>query len=354
MDKIKFPNPTIVKVVGVGGGGSNAITRMAREQIYGVEFIAINTDAQHLAFTEAKTRLQIGTRTTGGLGAGGDKERGRMAAEESRDEIRQVLSGADMVFIAAGMGGGTGTGASPVVADISAQCGALTIGMVTKPFSFEGIHRMKVAEEGILELGKKLDTLMVIPNDQLLEVCDRKIDIQNAFEMADRALHDGVKAIAELVTVPGLVNLDFADVKGLLKKAGPAWISVGIGLGANRAKNAATLALSKLPAEKSLRLVTKALFNVSGDDLTLFEVNEAAEVINNALGPNANVTFGVILDPKMGGELRLTLIVTGFGAKHTDGDTSWEKKLEKLLSEESQTQLDTPPLLRDSKPPRYR
>jgi len=312
MDKIKIPRPIIVKVVGVGGGGCNAITRMAREQIYGVEFVAINTDSQHLAFTEAKTRLQIGTTATHGLGAGGDKEKGKIAAEESRDEIKQVLTGADMVFIAAGMGGGTGTGAAPVVAEIGTQCGALTIGIVTKPFTFEGMHRMKTAEEGVLELGNRVDTLMVIPNDQLLDVCDATTDVRNAFDTADQALHDGVKAIAELVTVPGLVNLDLADVRALLKKAGAAWISVGMGSGANRAKDAANMALAKLPPERPLRLANKALFNLSGDDLTFFELNEAAKIINEALGPDANVTFGVIVDPKMGGELRLTLIATGF------------------------------------------
>jgi cell division protein FtsZ len=312
MDKINIPRSTIVRVVGVGGGGCNAITRMAREQIHGVELIAINTDSQHLAFTEAKIRLQIGTHTTHGLGAGGDHEKGKIAAEESRDEIKRVLTGSDMIFITAGMGGGTGTGAAPVIAEISSQCGALTVGIVTKPFNFEGVHRMMVAEQGIVELGRKLDTLMVIPNDQLLDVCDANTDVRNAFNTADLALHEGVKAIAELITVPGLVNLDFADIRVLLHKAGPAWISTGTGSGRNRAKDAANMALAKLPAEKPIRLANKALFNLSGDDLTFFELNEAAKIINDALAPEANVTFGVIVDPKMGGELRLTLIATGF------------------------------------------
>ncbi len=349
MDKIKFPNPTVVKVVGIGGGGCNAITRMAREHIQGVEFVAINTDAQHLELTEATIRLQIGKRITGGLGTGGDKRIGEAAAEESRNEIKQVLNGADMVFVTAGMGGGTGTGAAPIVASLSSQCGALTIGIVTKPFSFEGIHRERIADEGVMELGKKLDTLLIIPNDQLFALCDTKIDIQKAFEMADQALHDGVKAIAELVTVPGLVNLDFADVRTILKKAGPAWISIGIGSGTNRAADAVKRALCGLPRETPIRLVKRVLLNISGDDITLFEVNEAATIINKTLGSQASVTFGVILDPGMVGEIRVTIIATGFITDKGAEDTDWERKLRGLLNEDIQDQIDIPPFLRDSR-----
>lgn len=239
METTNLPSRTRVKVIGLGGGGSNAVTRMVRERIHGVEFIAMNTDAQHLAVTEAEMRLQLGKRATCGLGTGGDHTLGQMAAEESRGEIKQAISGADMLFITAGMGGGTGTGAAPIVAEIGRQCGALTIGVVTKPFSFEGTHRAKVADEGIVKLTGKLDTLLIIPNDRLLQVCNHKTDVESAFEMADKVLHDGVKAIAELVTVPGLINLDFADVRAVMKDAGPAWMSIGRASGTNRARDAA-------------------------------------------------------------------------------------------------------------------
>ncbi|MFH1016431.1 MAG: cell division protein FtsZ, partial [Chloroflexota bacterium] len=238
------PSPAKIKVVGIGGGGCNAITRMVREQIRGVEFIAMNTDAQHLAVTEAALRIQLGERTTHGLGAGGDHILGRKAAEESRDEIKQVVTGADMVFVTAGMGGGTGTGSAPLVAEIAEQSGALTIAMVTKPFSFEGVHRNQVAEEGITNLIDKVDTLIIIPNDRLLQLCDQKTSIDEAFKMADEVLFHGVQAIAEVVTVPGLINLDFAGIRTVMEDAGPAWMSIGRGSGPGRAVDAAKKALA--------------------------------------------------------------------------------------------------------------
>ena len=232
MAKTSFsPNPAKIKVIGLGGGGCNAITRMVREEIQGVEFIAINTDAQALAITEAPTRIQLGEKLTKGLGVGGDHTLGEKAAEESRDELKEIAAGADMVFITCGMGGGTGTGSAPIVAEIAKQSGALTIAVVTRPFTFEGAHRCQVADEGINRLLNNVDTLIIIPNDRLLELCDQKTAVDNAFKLADDVLRHGVQAIAEVITVPGLINLDFADVKAVMKDAGPAWMSMGRGSG---------------------------------------------------------------------------------------------------------------------------
>ncbi|MDD5039115.1 MAG: cell division protein FtsZ [Dehalococcoidales bacterium] len=290
-----------IKVIGIGGGGCNAVTRMVREQIHGVEFIAMNTDAKHLAVTEASVRIQLGERVTRGLGAGGDHRIGQKAAEESRDDIKELVQGADMIFIAAGMGGGTGNGSAPLVAELARQSGALTIGVVTRPFSFEGNHRSQVAEEGILKLIDKVDTLVIIPNDRLLKLCDQKTGVDGAFKLADQVLHHGVQAIAEVVTVPGLVNLDFADVRAVMKDAGPAWMSVGKASGQNRAKDAAKEALSSPLLDVSVQGAKGVLFNVAGgSNLTLFEVNAAAEVIRQAVDPEANIVFGVVLDPNMG------------------------------------------------------
>ena len=238
------PNPAKIKVIGLGGGGCNAITRMVQEEIQGVEFIAMNTDAQAMALCEAPIRIQLGQKLTKGLGVGGDRILGQKAAEESRDELREVLAGADMVFVTAGMGGGTGTGSAPTVAEIAKQSGSLTIAVVTKPFSFEGTHRCQVAQEGIVNLLGKVDTLIIIPNDRLLDICDQKTGVDNAFQLADDVLRHGVQAISEVITVPGLINLDFADVKAVMKDAGPAWMSVGRGSGQNRAIDAAKEALA--------------------------------------------------------------------------------------------------------------
>ena len=348
MAKTSFvPNGARIKVFGCGGGGSNAITRMVREEIQGVEFIAVNTDAQALAITEAPVRLQLGEKLTRGLGAGGDHNTGMKAAEESRDEIKELVQGADMVFVTAGMGGGTGTGSAPVVAAIAKESGALTIAVVTKPFSFEGTHRMQVAQEGISRLLGKVDTLIIIPNDRLLDLCDPKTGVDAAFKMADDVLRHGVQAIAEVITVLGMINLDFADVKAVMKDAGPAWMSIGRGAGKNRAQDAARAALASPLLDVTIEGSKGVLFNiVGGNDLSLFEVNEAAEVIKQAVDPDANIIFGVASDSAMGSEVRITLIATGFVNK-TEGDTreddEFNKKLKNIKTED---ELDVPSFLR--------
>ena len=285
MAKTSFvPNPAKIKVIGLGGGGCNAVTRMVREEIQGVEFIAMNTDAQALSITEAPTRVQIGEKLTKGLGVGGDHTKGAKAAEESRDELQELVSAADMVFITCGMGGGTGTGAAPTIAEIAKQTGALTIAVVTKPFSFEGNHRCQVADDGILRLLGKVDTLIIIPNDRLLDLCDQKTAVDSAFMMADDVLRHGVQAIAEVITVPGLINLDFADIRSIMKNAGPAWMSVGRGRGQNRAVEAAKAALNSPLLDVSIGGAKGVLFNVcGGSNLTLFECNEAADVIASSV-----------------------------------------------------------------------
>jgi len=345
------PSGARIKVIGMGGGGCNAITRMVREQIRGVEFIAMNTDSQHLAITESAVRIQLGERVTRGLGAGGDHLMGQKAAEESRDEIKQAVVGADMVFVTCGMGGGTGTGSIPMVAQIAKQSGALTIAVVTKPFSFEGAHRNQVAEEGLIDLTDKVDTLIIIPNDRLLALCDQKTSIDNAFKMADEVLFHGVQAIAEVVTVPGLVNLDFADVRTVMKDAGPAWMSIGYGSGQNRARDAAKAALSSPLLDVSIEGSRGVLFNIAGgSNLSLFEVNEAAEVIRQAVDPEANVIFGVVLDPNMSTDIRLTLIATGFANHEVLGGASWEKEISKLLKGKTEEELEVPSFVRYRRP----
>ena len=349
MAKTSFtPNPAKIKVIGLGGGGCNAITRMVREEIQGVEFIAMNTDAQHLAITEAPTRIQLGEKLTKGLGVGGDHVQGQKAAEESCDELKQLVSGADMVFITCGMGGGTGTGAAPIIAEIAKQGGALTIAVVTKPFTFEGTNRRQVAEEGIVRLLSKVDTLIIIPNDRLLDLCDQKTPVDNAFKLADDVLHHGVQAIAEVITVPGLINLDYADVKAVMKDAGPAWMSIGIGSGKDRAVNAAKEALASPLLDVSIDGSKGVLFNVvGGHSLTLFEVNEAAEVIKQAVDPDANIIFGVAHDPDMDNEVRITLIATGFSSKIGLAESGKEEDFAQLLKTlKSEEELDVPSFLR--------
>jgi len=338
-----------IKVIGLGGSGCNAITRMVREQLHGVEFIAMNTDAQHLEITEAMERVQLGEKTTRGLGAGGDHNIGHRAAEESRDAIRDAVAGADMIFITAGMGGGTGTGSAPVVAEMAKQTGALTIAVVTKPFSFEGTHREKTAVDGINALMDHVDTLIIIPNDRLLDLCDQKMSVDGAFRMADEVLHHGVQAIAEVITVPGLINLDFADVKTIMKDAGPAWMSIGRGTGQNRAIDAAKQALASPLLDVSMQGAKKVLFNVSGANLTLYEVNNAAEVIRQAVDPEANVIFGVVLDANLGNDVRLTLIATGFVTREAMNADRSEKELARLLKGIEDDELDMPSYLRQRK-----
>jgi cell division protein FtsZ len=342
-------NPAKIKVIGLGGGGSNAVTRMVRENIQGVEFIAMNTDAQALAICEAPVCVQLGPKLTKGLGAGGDHVIGAKAAEENRDELKEIVSGADMVFITAGMGGGTGTGSIPILADIAKQSGALTIAVVTKPFIFEGAHRMDTAEEGIDVLVDKVDTLIIIPNDRLLTLCDNKTGVDSAFKLADDVLRHGVQAIAEVITTPGMINLDFADVKSIMKDAGPAWMSIGKGTGQNRAVDAAKEALASPLLDVSIEGSKAVLFNVvGGNNLSLFEVNQAADVIKAAVDPDANIIFGVANNPSMENEVRITLITTGFLAKLGMGKANVEEEeLNKILKNmKTEDELDMPSFLR--------
>jgi len=343
--QIYTPTPAKIKAIGIGGGGCNAVTRMVREGIKGVDFIATNTDGQALALAEAPTRIQLGEKLTKGLGVGGDHKIGAKATEESHQIIEELVENADMVFISAGMGGGTGTGGIPVVAEIAKQTGALTIAVVTKPFAFEGAHRAQVAEEGLVNLSSKVDTLIIIPNDRLLQLCDAKTTIDSAFKLADDALLLGVQAISEVVTVPGLINLDFADIKSVMKDSGPAWMSVGKGSGQNRAAEAAKTALASPLLDVSVKGARGVLFNITGGpSLTLFECNEAAQVISQAVDPGANVIFGVVFDPKMDSEVRITAIATGFSTQYGKGAPSVEE-LRRLLKGSGDT-LDVPSFLR--------
>jgi len=302
-----------IKVVGVGGGGCNAIDRMIEEGLHGVEFIAVNTDAQALMLSKAPTRVRIGDKLTRGLGSGGSPETGKKAAEESAEEMYDVLRGADMVFITGGMGGGTGTGACPIVAQISREVGALTIGVVTRPFTFEGSRRIQAAEGGIDELKEQADTLIVIPNDRLLQIVDKKANLHEAFNIADDVLNQGVQGISELITVPGLINLDFADVRTIMSEGGAALMAVGNAKGDERAREAAEKAISSELLDITIDGARGILFNVTGGpDLTLFEVNQAAAIIKETAHPDVNLIFGAVIDPSMGDELRITVIATGF------------------------------------------
>src|SRR5829696_4940043 len=304
----------VIKVVGVGGGGTNAVTRMVDAGLRGVDFIAVNTDAQVLMETDADVKLTIGKERTHGLGAGADPSVGREAAEESRDEIKEALKGADMVFVTAGEGGGTGTGGAPIVAEIARSLGALTVGVVTRPFSFEGRRRAEQAEVGIRELQDQVDTLIVIENDRLLQVVERTTPLLDAFRVADEVLRQGVQGITDLITVPGLVNLDFADVRTIMNEAGSALMGIGRASGDNRASEAARAAVASPLLEASIDGATGILLNVTGgSDLGLFEVNEAAEVVTAAADTNANVIFGAVIDDAMQDEVRVTVIATGFG-----------------------------------------
>jgi cell division protein FtsZ len=304
-----------IKVIGVGGGGSNAVNRMIAEGLRGVDFIAVNTDAQALLMSDAPQRIRIGDKLTRGLGAGGQPEVGKKAAEESVDDLEEVVQGADMVFVTCGMGGGTGTGAASVIADIAKSSGALTIGVVTRPFSFEGNRRHKLAMEGIEALKQKVDTLIVIPNDRLLEIVDKKASMTDAFRTADDVLRQGIQGISELITVPGLINLDFADVRSIMTGGGNSLMSVGVAKGDNRATQAAESAVSSSLLDVTIDGAQGILFNItSGPNLSLFEVNEAAEIVRKKAHPDANIIFGAVIDPNLDEELRITLIATGFEA----------------------------------------
>ena len=302
-----------IKVVGVGGGGCNAVERMIKEGLQGVEFIAINTDAQALMLSSAPTRVRIGEKLTRGLGSGGNPDQGCKAAEESQEALYNVLRGADMVFVTAGMGGGTGTGAASIIAQIGRELGALTIGVVTRPFAFEGSRRIQVAESGIEKLKEQADTLIVIPNDRLLQIVDKHANLQDAFRIADDVLRQGVQGISELITVPGLINLDFADVRTIMSEGGAALMAVGTGHGEDRSRAAAEQAISSQLLDITIDGARGILFNVTGGpDLTLFEVNQAAAIIKETAHPDVNLIFGAVIDQNMGDEVRVTVIATGF------------------------------------------
>jgi cell division protein FtsZ len=302
-----------IRVIGVGGGGSNAVNRMIQANMMGIEFIAINTDAQALLLTEAQHRIRIGDKLTRGLGAGGNPSVGTKAAEENAEEIYEVLKGSDMVFITAGMGGGTGTGASPVVAQVAREVGALTVGVVTKPFSFEGKKRQLSAEEGINNLKQHVDTLITVPNDRLLQLADKRTPLSEAFRLADDVLRQGIQGISDLITVPGLINLDFADVKTIMSAAGSALMAIGEATGDARAVEAAQIAIASPLLDIDISGAHGVLFNITGGiDMTLFEVNEAADIISRAAHPEANIIFGAVQDPNYDGRVKITVIATGF------------------------------------------
>jgi cell division protein FtsZ len=302
-----------IKVVGVGGGGCNAVDRMIDEGLQGVDFVGINTDAQALLLSKAPIRVRIGEKLTRGLGSGGDPEVGRKATEESAEELYDVLKGSDMVFITAGMGGGTGTGGAPTVAQIAKEVGALTIGVVTRPFTFEGSRRIQSAESGISRLKEQSDTLIVIPNDRLLQIVDKRANLQSAFRMADDVLRQGVQGISELITVPGLINLDFADVRTIMSEGGAALMAVGSAKGEDAARSAAEQAISSQLLDITIDGARGILFNVTGGpDLTLFDVNQAAAIIKETAHPDVNLIFGAVIDPNMKDAVRITVIATGF------------------------------------------
>jgi len=339
----------VIKVVGVGGGGTNAVNRMVDAGLSGVEFIAVNTDAQALMVCDADVKIHIGSAATRGLGAGADPAVGLAAAQESRDELKEALKGADMIFVTAGEGGGTGTGGAPVVAELGRELGALTVGVVTKPFGFEGRKRSQQAEQGIESLRDKLETLIVIENDRLLQVVEKQTSVVDAFRQADDVLRQGVQGITDLITVPGLVNLDFADVRTIMREAGSALMGIGTARGDNRAAEAARAAVSSPLLESSIEGATGILLNITGGpDVGLFEVNEAAEVVTSAADVNANVIFGAVIDDAMGEDIRVTVIATGFGGGRRRRRTSTESQVPVPAerTERAENGLDVPSFLR--------
>ncbi|MFA6198609.1 MAG: cell division protein FtsZ [Patescibacteria group bacterium] len=325
-----------IKVVGLGGSGGSAINRMIASKIKGVDFVVINTDAQALHHNQAPTKIQIGKTTTRGLGAGMDSETGQKAAEENQDEIYDNLKGADMVFLTCGLGGGTGTGSAPVVADIAKDVGALTVAVVTKPFQFEGEERRRIAEDGLSKLIEKVDTIITIPNDRLLQIIDKKTSLLEAFEIVDDILRQGVQGISDLITVPGLVNVDFADVKAIMQNAGSALMGIGRGTGENRAVEAAKLAIESPLLEMSIEGAKGILFTVTGGtSMSMYELNEAAKIITGSADPGAKIIFGSVIDENLKDELKITVVATGFGDKRVK-----KVKLETVT-----------PFTRDEKPP---
>ena len=351
-----------IKVIGVGGAGNNAVNRMIESGIKGVDFIAVNTDRQALQTSKASTKIQIGEKITRGLGAGANPDIGAQSAEENKSEVAEILRGADMVFVTAGMGGGTGTGAAPIVASIAKEMGILTIGVVTKPFTFEGKKRLSQAERGIESLKGKVDTLVVIPNDKLLQIIDRKTSIIEAFKMADDVLRQGVQGISDLIAVPGLVNLDFADVKTIMLNTGMAHMGVGSASGENRAEDAAKAAIESPLLETSIEGARGVIINITGgENLGLHEVNTAAELVQRSVDPEANIIFGTVTDPSMEDEIKITVIATGFEKNENISSIgvdnlvskTWEKKINSIPSSSdvgsSQNDLDIPSFLRKNK-----
>ena len=310
----------VIKVIGVGGGGGNALNRMIKSNVKGIDFIAINTDAQALYHSEAQTKINIGKATTRGLGAGSNPDIGRQAAEESAEEIKQAIEGSDMVFITCGMGGGTGTGASPIIADLAREMGILTVGVVTRPFSFEGHKRKQQAEDGLENLKNKVDTLITIPNDKILSIIDKKTPLTEAFTVVDDVLRQGVQGIADLITVHGMINVDFADVKTVMENAGSALMGIGYGTGETRAMEAAKSAIESPLLELSIDGAKGVLFNITGgNDLSMFEVDEAARIITEAADPEANIIFGAVINDSYTGEVKITVVATGFDEVNREG-----------------------------------
>ncbi|MFA6423456.1 MAG: cell division protein FtsZ [Patescibacteria group bacterium] len=326
----EIENFATIKVVGCGGGGCNAVNRMIESKLRGVEFIAVNTDAQALVDSKAATKIQIGKETTRGLGAGSDAEVGRRSVEENKEEIYESLKGSDMVFVTCGMGGGTGTGGVPLVAQIAKELGALTVGVVTKPFTFEGMRRRKVAELGIEELRDKVDTLITIPNDRLLQVIDKKTSLTSAFNIVDDVLRQGVQGISDLITLHGIINVDFADVRMIMQDAGSALMGIGFGKGDNRAIEAARAAIDSPLLELSIEGAKGILFNITGGvDLSMYEIDEAAKAITESAHQDANIIFGAIIDESMGSEVKITVIATGFDSD----DLVKPRSQQKVISE---------------------
>lgn len=349
-------NSAYIKVIGVGGGGGNAVNRMVSEGLGGVDFIAVNTDNQALMLSKAKTRVRIGDKLTRGLGAGGNPEIGRKAAEESEDELYEVLRGADMVFIACGMGGGTGTGASPVIARIARELGALTIGVVTRPFTFEGNRRAQYASAGIENLKSQVDTLIVIPNDRLLQMADKRATLQQAFSLADDILRQGIQGISELITVPALINLDFADVRTIMSEGGAALMAVGRADGDDRARKAAESAITSGLLDVTIDGARGILFNITGGpDLTLFEINESAAIIKESAHPDVHLIFGAQIDESMGDEVRITVIATGFEQSRAERRINSERpqQIQGQRSQPFQQQAPQPPAQQSSPLPPF-
>lgn len=341
-----------IKVVGVGGGGSHAINRMLESKIKGVEFVAINTDAQDLHHCDAPIKVHIGETTTRGLGAGSDPDLGKKSAEENKEEIYNALKDADMVFVTYGAGGGTGTGAGPIVAEIARELGALTIAVVTKPFSFEGLRRKKVAEEGIEELRNKVDTLIIIPNDRLLQVIDKKTSLFDAFSVVDDVLRQGIQGISDLITQHGMINVDFADVKSIMANSGSALMGIGRGTGDSRTLEAAKQAIDSPLLELSIDGAKGILFNITGGpDLGMYEIDEAARIITEAADPDANIIFGAVIDEAMQGEVKITVVATGFdevvlGAVAARRKSEQQRKAVATSEEDKEEELDVPAFIR--------